>query len=128
MPKDRDRKIQEALDRAEFAQQAALNSLTTAQVLGSILELVIATLRAKAILTPEDLRQIFFGAAAEVDVLQPSNDHQRGAQEHMRQIVVNIAKSFHVEVPPPGWQRPLRWWKLRNERIRFGFDDLTRQR
>ena len=49
MPKDRDRKIEEAIVRAESAQQAALNALTMAQVLGSILESTLAMLQAKEV-------------------------------------------------------------------------------
>ena len=54
MPKDRDRKIEEAIVRAESAQQAALNALTMAQVLGSILELTLAMLQAKEVVAPDD--------------------------------------------------------------------------
>ena len=80
MPKDRDRKIEEAIVRAESAQQAALNALTMAQVLGSILESTLAMLQAKEVVAPDDLRQIFFGAAAAIDELKPSNENERGAQ------------------------------------------------
>jgi hypothetical protein len=73
MPKDRDRKIEEAIVRAESAQQAALNALTMAQVLGSILESALAMLQAKEVVAPDDLRQIFFGGAAAIDELKPSN-------------------------------------------------------
>ena len=59
MPKDRDRKIEEAIVRAESAQQAALNALTMAQVLGSVLESTLAMLQAKEVVAPDDLRQIF---------------------------------------------------------------------
>jgi len=102
MPKDRDRKIQEAIERAKFAQQAALTALTTAQALGTILESVLATLHAKTIIPPDDLKRVFLGAAAAVDDLKPSNDVERGAQEHMRQVVAQIAMSLHIEIPPPG--------------------------
>ena len=102
MPKDRDRKIQEALDRAAFAQQAALTALSSAQAIGTILESVLATLQAKAILGPDDLKRAFFGAAAAVDELKPSNNIERGAQEHMRAIVVRVAESLRIEIPPPG--------------------------
>jgi hypothetical protein len=56
MPKDRDRKIEEAIVRAESAQQAALNALTVAQVLGSILESTLAMLQTKEVAAPDDLR------------------------------------------------------------------------
>lgn len=102
MPKKRDRKSDEAVARAEFAQQAALNAATTAQTIGTILKSVLAMLQAKAILAPGDLKKIFSGAAASIDDMQPSNDNERTAQEHMRAIVVHIAKSFHIEIPPPG--------------------------
>ncbi|MGA9440908.1 MAG: hypothetical protein WBV76_22370, partial [Pseudolabrys sp.] len=92
MPKDRDRKIEEAIVRAESAQQAALNALTMAQVLGSILESTLAILQAKEVVAPDDLRQIFFGAAAAIDELKPSNENERGAQQAMRATVVHIAK------------------------------------
>ena len=102
MPKDRDRKIEEAIVRAESAQQAALNALTMAQVLGSILESTLAMLQAKEVVAPDDLRQIFFGAAAAIDELKPSNENERGAQQAMRATVVHIAKRFRIEIPPPG--------------------------
>jgi len=102
MPKDRDRKIEEAIVRAESAQQAALNALTIAQVLGSILESTLAMLQAKEVVAPDDLRQIFFGAAAAIDELKPSNENERGAQQAMRATVVHIAKRFRIEIPPPG--------------------------
>ena len=99
---DRDRKIEEAIVRAESAQQAALNALTIAQVLGSILESTLAMLQAKEVVAPDDLRQIFFGAAAAIDELKPSNENERGAQQAMRVTVVHIAKRFRIEIPPPG--------------------------
>ena len=97
MPKDRDRKIEEAIVRAESAQQAALNALTMAQVLGSILESTLAMLQAKEVVAP-----VFFGTAAAIDELKPSNENERGAQQAMRATVVHIAKRFRIEIPPPG--------------------------
>ena len=102
MPKDKDRKIEEAVVRAESAQQAALNALTMAQVLGSILESTLAMLQAKEVVAPNDLRQIFFGAAAMIDELKPSNGNEHGAQQAMRATVAHIAKRFRIEIPPPG--------------------------
>ena len=102
MPKDRDRKIEEAIVRAESAQQAALNALTMAQVLGSVLESTLAMLQAKEVVAPDDLRQIFLGAAAAIDELKPSNENERGAQQAMRATVVHIAKRFRIEIPPSG--------------------------
>lgn len=102
MPKDRDRKIEEAIVRAESAQQAALNALTMAQVLGSILESTLAMLQAKEVLALNDLRQIFFGAAAAIDELKPSNENEHGAQQAMRATVTHIATRFRIEIPPPG--------------------------
>jgi hypothetical protein len=102
MPKDEDQKIQEAVVRAEFAQQAAMNALTTTQVIGTILNSVLAMLQAKAILTRPDLERIFFESAASIDVMEPSNNSERTAQEQMRAIIVHVAKSFHIEIPPPG--------------------------
>jgi hypothetical protein len=102
MAKDRDRKIEEALARAEAAQRLALNASTTTQALGAILESTLAMLHAKNTLAQDDLRQVFFGAAASIDQMTPSNDLERGAQEHMRMIVVAVAKSHGIEIPPPG--------------------------
>ena len=73
-----------------------------AQVLGSILESTLAMLQAKEVVAPDDLRQIFFGAAAAIDELKPSNENERGAQQAMRATVVHIAKRFRIEIPPPG--------------------------
>ena len=96
MPKDKDRKIEEAIVRAKSAQQAALNALTVAQVLGSILKSTLAMLQAKEVVAPNDLRQIFFGAAA-----MSSNGNEHGAQQAMRATVAHIAKRFRI-IPPPG--------------------------
>jgi hypothetical protein len=64
MPKDRDRKIEEAIVRAESAQQAALNALTMAQVLGSILESTLGLVVKIAPQTSQFKQRHLFSAAA----------------------------------------------------------------
>lgn len=91
-----------ANERTEMALQVAFNALGTAQAYGVLLESLIGVLKDNNILNHTKLDLLFRGAAATIDQAQPTDQMQKAAQTHMRQIVERVAKSAGIDIPLPG--------------------------
>lgn len=91
-----------AADDAKRATELALIAMTTAEAYGTMFAALIGTLRDNKKITPSEIKVVFLAAAANVDASPAETVFQQDVSRRMRDLIVRVAASFRVDIPPPG--------------------------
>jgi len=92
----------EALERAKVAQTLAGNANTVVQAYGFLFEALLGTMKDNNLISPSQIKTVFYRAATMVDEIRPQNPLQETVCRGMREVISRVAKGSGIEVPPPG--------------------------
>jgi hypothetical protein len=95
-------KVEEALARAKAAQELSAGVMTLVKAYGMMFEGLLNILKNSAVLTPSQIKGVFFVAAAMVDAIEVNSDLERNAQAAVRATICCVAGNAGIEIPPPG--------------------------
>lgn len=95
-------RVDQAFDFARDANDMAKAAVLRTQAQGFVIGALIGVLRDTATIPQEAVRNIFVGAAAVIDAVQPQDADERETLKASRAFVQEMAGHFRIEIPPKG--------------------------